>query len=117
MELPEQIEENDFELIARDSVYSRRTRTETFGSSVAIFFDSWEKRYCCDYKMKRFCCCMDIKSGSLAAGVFQVILVLFIIIRSIIIDTLWSLGFIVFPIINFVFFCLWVKKDTVVSRQ
>ena len=60
---------------------------------------------------------MDIKSGSLAAGIYQVILVLFIITRSVTIDTLWSLGFIVFPIINFYFFYRWVRKDTVFSRK
>ena len=82
-----------------------------------IKFDEWEKRYCCDHKMKRFCCCMDIKSGSLAAGIFQVILIIFVVVRSATLDTLWSLFFIICPTINFFYFYRWVKKDTLLTRK
>lgn len=60
---------------------------------------------------------MDIKSGSLAAGIFQVILIIYIMLRSTTLDTLWSLFFIICPTINFYHFYRWVKKDTLLTRK
>ena len=54
---------------------------------------------------------MDIKSGSLAAGIVQFFIIILVAVRALTLDTLWSLIFVICPVVNLFYFFGWVKKD------
>ena len=100
------------------SLIGTNTSTGQALESFATMEGSVRKRKCClDNKFERFCCCFDIRTGTVVIGVYEVFSIAAIATKATLLKMWWLYAGCVFPMINLFFFYKWTKKDNVTNRK